>query len=207
MTRFNAWHGARPRGLGLASGTLKPLRWILEPVALLATLGASVGCLAADPPAAVHQHAHVHGVAKLGIAVQDGTVTLTFESPLDSLIGFEHRPGSSTERAAVAALQARMQAPAGLFRFNPEAACALVKTEAESAIFKPASAAAASDEHADLDATFDYACSHADKLMTVDIGLLKAYPKLRKVDVEVATDRGQSRRTLTSEAHVVALSR
>jgi hypothetical protein len=171
------------------------------------SLAAPLGAVAQSADGAVHQHAHVHGVAKLGVAVQGATVTLALESPLDSLIGFEHAPRSAAERAAVTALRATMQAPRELFKFNTEAACSLVKAEAESALFAAAPAASASSEHADLDASFEYACAQPAKLATLDVDLFKVYPRLHSVSVEVATDKGQSKQALTSVAHVVVLSR
>jgi hypothetical protein len=172
-----------------------------------ASVAASFGALAQSSSGAVPQHAHVHGLARLGVAVQGRTVTLSLESPLDNLIGFEHAPRSAPERTAVAALQATMQAPRELFRFNAEAACSLVKAEADSALFAASPAGPASSEHADLDASFEYACAQPARLATLDVGLFKVYPRLRKLSVEVATDKGQSKQDLTNAAHVVALSR
>lgn len=167
----------------------------------------TAGAAAQGTSGAAHQHAHVHGVAKLGIAVQGTGVTISFESPLDSLIGFEHRPRTEAEHAATAALQARMRAPRDLFQFNAEASCVFVKAEAESAIFGPPPASAAAETHADVDASFEYECSQPGKLATVDTGLFKTYSKLHKLDVEIATDRGQSKQTLTRPAHLIVLGR
>ncbi len=154
-----------------------------------------------------HQHAHVHGIASLGIAVQDDVVTLAFESPLDSVIGFEHRANTPAERSSVDKLQARMKAPGDLFRLTPAAECKLQKAEAESAIFNPPAAGAAADAHADLDASFEYRCAHIDRLASVDVGLFDAYPRLQKVAVEVASGKGQFKRDLQRPARIVSLSR
>ncbi|MEO8924211.1 MAG: DUF2796 domain-containing protein [Caldimonas sp.] len=199
-------HGVRPCRLPI-SGKRKSASPFGGVVAFAISALFTVTASAQSTNGAVHQHAHVHGVAKLGIAMQGKVVTISFESPLDSLIGFEHRPGSPAEQAAAAALQARMRAPRELFQFNAEAACSLVKAQGESAIFGPAPAAAAGDEHADLDASFEYSCAQPAKLATVDTGLFKSYPRLHKLDVEIATDKGQFKQTLTSPAHLVALVR
>jgi hypothetical protein len=148
----------------------------------------------------------VHGVVKFGIAVQREVVTISFESPLDSLIGFEHWPRSAGEEVTTDALQAQMRAPGELFQFNARAACSLVRAQ-ESAIFGPMVTSAAADAHADLDASFEYSCARAGKLATVDVGLFKTYPRLHKLDLEIATDKGQSKPTLTSPAHLVAPGR
>jgi hypothetical protein len=45
-------------------------------------------------PAAVlaQEHAHVHGLVSLNVAVDGRILTVQLEAPLDSLLGFEHRP-------------------------------------------------------------------------------------------------------------------
>lgn len=182
--------------------------------AILSTIGAAAPLDAfaatstptAAAPAPVHQHAHVHGVARLGIAVQDKTLTIELESPLDSLIGFEHRPTTTAQRAAVSALEAKMHSPQDLFRFDAAASCVLTKSEADSAIFKPPVAGAA-DEHADLDASFEFRCERPDKLSTLEVGLFAAYPRLKRLDVDVATDKGQFKRDLQSPQRRISLVR
>jgi hypothetical protein len=183
---------------------LRPrVSWAIAAGLLLATFGS----YAQGSAAAVHQHAHVHGVAQLGIAIQDKTVTISLESPLDSVIGFEHRANTPAQQSLIDALQARMKAPQDLFRFDPGAACTLTKSEAESAIFQPAPVGDASEEHADLDASFEYSCAHPDKLTMLDVGLFQAYPRLKRLDIEVATGQGQFKRNLASPERQIALVR
>lgn len=182
-------------------------------ISLAAFFVSSPAVLAADagPPAASaprpQQHAHVHGVARLGVAVQDKTLTIQLESPLDSLIGFEHRPSTPAQQSAVAALQAKMRAPQSLFSFDVAAGCVLASSQAESAIFQPLAAGAASDEHADLDASFEFQCARPEHLKQLRVGLFAAYPRLKRLDVDVATDKGQFKRELQSPADMVALVR
>lgn len=181
---------------------------LLRPFVIFATsVFLMAGVWAQSTSGAVDRHAHVHGVAKPGIAMQGSGLTLSFESPPDSLIGFEHRPRTAAEHSATADLQARMQAPGDLFEFNTEAGCAFVKAEAESAISGPPPASTAAETHTDLDATFADRCAQPGRLATADTGLLKACPKLQKLDVEIATDQGQSKQTWTSPARRIDLGR
>ena len=180
-------------------------------VSCLAVVAPAAWAQSPDAAAGEHQHAHVHGAAKLGIAVEDKTVSLQLESPLDSLIGFEHRPSTQSQRAAAEALRLRMRAPADLFAFDAAANCTLAKADAQSAIFeaadRPVEAGAAAGAHADLDASFEYRCEHPERLSRVDIGLLRAYPKLQRLDVEIATPKGQFKRELRPPARTVSLTR
>lgn len=150
-------------------------------------------------------HAHEHGTARLGVAVEGRTVTLVLEAPLDGLLGFERAPRTDVERRAVQALRARLAAPADLFRFDPAAGCTLAKSEASSPLFDGGGSADGS--HADLDATFTYECSAPRELKGLDVGLFAAYPRLGRIAVDVAGEQGQSKRDLRRPASRVALSR
>jgi len=105
----------RPPSIRLGCPSRPCISWAIAAGLLLPASGS----YAQGSAAAVHQHAHVHGIAKLGVAVQDKTVTIALESPLDSLIGFEHRASTPAQQSLVDALQARMKAPEELFRFDP----------------------------------------------------------------------------------------
>jgi hypothetical protein len=58
--------------------------------------------------------AHVHGAAKLQVAIDGSTATLMLESPLESLVGFEYAPGNKAEKTALAKLAATLEKPDAL---------------------------------------------------------------------------------------------
>ena len=151
----------------------------------------------------------MHGIAKLEVVVQGDAVRLTLELPLESVIGFEHRPKTSGQHEAVTALQARMRSGKDLFAFDSAANCSLTKADAQSAIFmlEPAPASAPGDSHADLDAAFEFHCARPERLTQLDVGLFAAYPRLRRLAVEVVSDKGQLKRNLTAPARIVRLRR
>lgn len=191
------------------SSTQGPLRrfalavsasWLLVPYIACSN---AIGAEEADN----QQHAHVHGVATLGIAVQDNVLTIQFESPLDSVIGFEHRANTPAERAVVEELQIRMKAPGDLFRPTAAAGCKLQKAEAESAIFQAPTSSSAAEEHADLDASFEYRCERIERLTSIETGLFDAYPRMQRIAIEVATGKGQFKRDLKRPARTIALVR
>src|SRR5437879_845104 len=55
------------------------------------------------------QHAHVHGIASLQLAVDGNTLTLDLSSPLDNLLGFEHVPRTDKQKAAVHNMAERLR--------------------------------------------------------------------------------------------------
>jgi hypothetical protein len=81
-------------------------------------------------------HAHVHGVAKLDIAVETTKLTLQLDSPLDNLLGFEHAPRTDAEHKRAEAAIAQLRAGATMFKIDPAAQCTLAAVELSSAALK-----------------------------------------------------------------------
>lgn len=156
----------------------------------------ALACLLPLPALAHEPGAHVHGVAKLEVAVDAGTLTLSLESPLDNFLGFEHRPRNDRETTAVSAMADKLKAPATLFAPTPAAQCKIATVKLESPVFEAAKPSAG-EGHAELDAEFIFNCAHPEALRDLEVGLFRDFPHLRRLDVQVAGPRGQAAARLT----------
>lgn len=156
----------------------------------------ALACLLPLPALAHEPGAHVHGVAKLEVAVDAGTLTLSLESPLDNLLGFEHRPRNDREKAAVGAMADRLKAAAALFAPTPAAQCKIASVKLDSPVLEVAKPSAG-DGHADLDAEFVFHCARPEALRDLEVWLFRDFPQLRRLDVQVAGPRGQTATRLT----------
>jgi len=174
--------------------------------------------LAAGAAPALAGKAHQHGVAKLNISVEAGRITLDLESPLDNLLGFERAPRTDAERAKTDAAVKRLRDAASLFRIDSAAACVLDKVELDSAVLQLVKAgtsptvptvptAPAKGEHADLDGHFEFKCQAGAKAGFVEVLMFDAFPGLRRIDLQIATPRGQVKATLNRPASRVNLVR
>jgi len=105
------------------------LPWALT----LALAGACIGDAQGAGP-------HVHGLARLLLAYEEGTLELQLTSPAESLVGFEHPPGNAEEASAVAGAEAILRDPARVFRLEG-AVCKLDELQLENPF------ADAGDEH------------------------------------------------------------
>ncbi|MBP6225440.1 MAG: DUF2796 domain-containing protein [Rhizobacter sp.] len=152
---------------------------------------------------------HVHGVARLDVAVEAGQVVLQFETPLDSLLGFERAPRGADETRRAELAIAALKAADALFRFTPAAGCTPARVDLRSAALKLGSPdpAEAHEGHADLDATYVFKCVDSAKAAEVDVGLFEAFSRLQGLKVEVVTARGQFKRDLKRPAKRVSLAR
>ena len=177
-----------------------------------------VGALAvacACGSAAAAGKAHEHGALKLDVALEGSRLTIGMEAPLDNLLGFERAPRSDAERKAAAEMLARLRSPqqvSSMFGTDAAANCALVKAEVQAPVLEPAAqagakGAASKNEHADLDASYEFNCGQPGELRSLDVGLFAAYPRIQRIDVQVAGPKGQSKVTLRRPARTVRLVR
>jgi hypothetical protein len=162
------------------------------------------GCACAAHVAA---QTHVHGLARLDIAVDAARISLQLASPLDNLLGFERAPRTDAERRQSEALVARLRAADTMFRIDPAAGCTLARVELTSAALKLGQATPGEEGHADLDAEVIFNCTDATKATTIEVALFDAAPRLQRLDVQVATPQGQFKRDLVRPARRIKLTR
>jgi hypothetical protein len=150
------------------------------------------------PAAAWAGKAHEHGAVKLNVVAEGKQLTISMESPLDGVVGFERAPKNAAEKAKVDAAAAQLQAADKLFRVDASAACRLTKTTLMAPVIGLGVVAPAADKagHGDLDAEFIFECQDTSKVRQLELGLFDAFPGMKRIDVQAATPAGQIKRTL-----------
>lgn len=147
--------------------------------------------------------AHQHGVAALEVVVDGNSLTVTLDSPLDNLLGFERGPRTDAERKAVQAMAQRLRNAGTLLVPAAAAQCQLQGVDLASDVIAPAllaatpaaaaaAPAAAGSGHADLDASFRFQCAQPQALKSLDVaGLFQAFPRFKQLDAALAAPGAQ----------------
>jgi len=150
-----------------------------------------------------HQHAHVHGQAALQVTVDGASLDLRLESPLEAVLGFEHAPRNDKERAAVASLRKTLAAGEQLFAPTVAAGCKLTETRVISDVLdgKPGAGA---DGHGDVVAEYRFACAQPARLTGLEARLFSNFPRLRRLDAQVVSGKGQTARRLTPRMRLLS---
>jgi hypothetical protein len=168
-----------------------------------AVLAAVLIAVAVTAPSAASAHgrAHQHGVAALEVVADGSRLTLTLDSPLDNLLGFERAPRTEAERRRVQSMAERLRAPATLIRPDGAARCTPGDTTIEAPVVGLGSGSTGKDGHADLSATWVFTCAEPSALAGLDLaGLFAVAGGLRRLDVQMVVPAGQRKRTLTPAA-------
>ena len=173
-----------------------------RPIAILCLATAGLAGTATAAPA------HEHGVAHLDVGVEASRVVLLLDTPLDNLLGFEHAPRNDAERQKAEAALARLRDGAKLFRIDPAAGCTLARVELISAALGLGKAdATGKDGHGDLEGQFEFRCTSGAMASFVEVRLFDAFAGFKRLDLQVATPRGQMKATLRRPQTRVALAR
>jgi len=155
--------------------------------------------------------AHEHGVARADLAVEPTRITVVLDMPMDGLAGFERAPRDDAERKAVDAAVARLRNAAALFAIDPAAQCVpgpVVLTSTVLGLGKPlAPAGAKSDGHEDIEASYEFNCVDGFRAGFVEVGLFEAFSRLKRIDVQAVTRKGQVKATLKRPATRLTLAR
>jgi hypothetical protein len=167
------------------------------------------GLLASPAVLAQKAHkAHEHGVAKLEVAMAGSGITVTLDTPLDSIVGFERAPRTDAERARAAKAEATLRAAGELFAFDAAAGCTLAKVDLKAPVLGWGGPPPAKDTgHAELEASFEFGCRDATKVRALEHQLFAAFASLKRLNVQVAGPRGQVQAVLRPGATRVNLAR
>lgn len=172
-----------------------------------ALLAAGVATALSQNPA-LAAGAHEHGVARLDVALDGNQLQLQLQSPLDNLVGFERAPRNERERQALETALARLRDAGALWRPDAQALCKPGKAEVLPPRFEAApqpKAGKHSEDHAEVQASYSFECAKPLALRTLEHGLFTSLPRLTRVDVQVATARGQSKATLRKASPTLKL--
>ncbi|MDR2055318.1 MAG: DUF2796 domain-containing protein [Desulfovibrio sp.] len=185
----------------------------------------TVCLITAGVPAFAHE-AHEHGTARINLSVEGQKVEIGLETPLASLISFEHAPETDAQKKELRDMATIMRKADTLFIFPTEARCRLEKVSLESeaisdGLLSPAGTPAAGakggkgetgspgdkredgEGHADLDAEISFICRHPEKLNRIEVDMFKAFPNLKEIEIQMVTPKGQGAAELTPQANVV----
>lgn len=132
---------------------------------------------------------HVHGEARLEVAIEQGSLELKLEMPLDSAVGFEHAPKNDQQKAALSETLRRLEDAGSLWLINGDAGCVLKSAKVETPEF-------GADGHADIDVNYVFECAHPDALKSIETTLFKALPRLHRIESQWVGPKGQGAQTL-----------
>jgi Protein of unknown function (DUF2796) len=180
-------------------------RWLTAGVGLW--LGAAIILTVAIQPANAgaakkrHQHgAHVHGTAKLDIAVEVRTATVAFEAPGESIVGFEHKATTAVDQQKQAKALDLLKSKIGsMVMFEPTLGCRWSPTNLD--------VVQQDQEHSEVHGVFAVTCDSPLAGSKVRFAFAKTFPALRTINVQVVAATQQVGATIKQDQGMVEVPR
>lgn len=158
--------------------------------------------------------AHEHGSAKVNIAFETAKGSpkgvIEFESPADSVVGFEYEAKTAADKAKVAAALNTLKARFAEMVILPAAAACKVtnksaKLEAEHHDAKQKGAK--QEQHSEVHAEFDVACAKPLTGLEIRFGFMKVFPKIHDVEVALLVGDQQASADVENDKGVLKIAK
>lgn len=205
-----------------------PVQRSIVIVSLLSALGMiSSIAIAAENHQNEHEHrqhsAHVHGLAALNMALEGNEIQIELTSPAANIVGFEHEPNSEEDHTALLSAVDRLRQGDVLFRFNPEADCAMEVAEIESSLLEHEDEHGHEHEqeaehddrhghdeheeegetHSEISAFYHFECSNPQNINRLSVELFDAFKATQQLKLQYIIENHQGAAELTPSNHSI----
>jgi hypothetical protein len=170
---------------------------------------------AALPAIAAEQHreagAHEHGHGKLDVAIEGKRVSMALAVPGADIVGFEHEATTQEQKAKVEKAKKTLADALAVFALPAAAGCKLTEAKvevgaeeehghkSEHGAKKDAGGKAEEEHHSEFHAEYALSCEAPEKLTGIEFKYFKLFPGAEELDVNVASDKGQTKYEVTRE--------
>lgn len=165
--------------------------------------------------------AHVHGVSELNLAIDGKSVEAELISPGADIVGFEGRPDTKAERAAVTRAAAILRNGPAILGLPQAAQCSFTETEVESALIDQAAETHddhghkdehkhghkdehkhehGKETHAEFHVHYHLQCAAPDRIDHIEFRAFQQFPNMEEVEVQAITPGGQRAAELTPKS-------
>jgi len=150
-----------------------------------------------------HQ-AHTHGLANLTLVSEGGALEIRFESPAISLLGFEHKPNTDQQEAAVESTKSFLKSAKKVLSIQG-GNCELDEVDVD--IHGPAGQGMhnSSETHSEVLATYRFTCSENQEIASISFSLFDDFPNLESIKVNWVTQDKQGQSTLRAGSSILEL--
>lgn len=147
---------------------------------------------------------HAHGVSHLEVALDGPRLELTWRAALDDVVGFEHAPRTTAQQQQVAQAMERLRQPQALFVPSAAAACELKTSQVSAPLWQGGATTAG---HADLTLQAQWTCGQPQQLLQLEVLVFESFKRVRQINTQVVTARGQHKISLRGKVRAVPLNK
>jgi hypothetical protein len=146
--------------------------------------------------------AHVHGEARLELALDARGFEVRIWIPMESLIGYERAPRSAQEIRDYESAIDRLRTTDGVMRPSTGAGCSGRLLE----LIQP-DWATVSNGHAEMAIAYRFECSEPARLAALELMLFDRFSRLRSIDARLVDQKGARAQRLGRRTRILKIER
>ncbi len=124
-------------------------------------------------------HVHQHGKGSFSIAIQGTQGKLELKSPIDSIVGFEHKPKKPKDVAIYDKAMTKLSSEISkMVIFDPTLNCEIKKDLFETS-------QESSGNHSDIVVDYNVICGKSPEGTTMNLDFSKTFPRLKEVEISI----------------------
>lgn len=156
---------------------------------------------------------HVHGVGELNLVLEQNQIQLALISPAVNIIGFEHPPQTTAQKASVINAKQQLMLAHQLFDFNARD-CQLKQAKADFGIMesslKPAKQIPVhnlhnDNHHSEITANYHFICSGTQKITAITVKLFEHFEHIEHLKVQWISPFTQGRAEVSAQNNQLIL--
>ena len=176
-------------------------RGSVVPIGVFAIVVLSVLVLKAQEEPSRRHNAHEHGVAHLNVAIEHADLYLEFISPAANIVGFEHPPRTDGQKAKVNKAVEALKNGEAMILLPPDVQGWLADCIIDTTIDDEETHDETHEHegHSEFTAEYHFVSKHPEKLAHIDVMLIRAFPGIERIEVQLLTGSKQTALELTAK--------
>jgi hypothetical protein len=159
-----------------------------------------LGILASEISVSANSKAHIHGAAEVSvsISVKEKKLNVLVDIPLDSLVGFERKPKTDSERAKLNEKLSALKEEVFKVVEQTNSNCKF-KQDSQKLNFET------KKDHAEATLEYSAQCEKFESVKKIETNLFKILPLLKKASGQMVTDSGAQPFELTPSQNSISV--
>lgn len=142
--------------------------------------------------------AHVHGVVQVSIAVEEKQILLMLKSPAESLLGFEYRPRTKTEKEKITNLKMLLTKKVHtLFKSSKLESCKIASSDWKHSY--------SSSSHSSIYSETYLNCRSKLNGEKLEVTLFEMFPRVKVIHLKIISDKNIVNKKITNKNNIITL--
>ena len=155
-------------------------------------------------------NSHVHGTSNITIALDNNVLQIQLKTPLMDIAGFEGKPKTQLQKQTLKKVSNELKNWENIFKF-PVGSCSNKRVTVLDKHIKEHDHKHKNHNneeknlHSEIKVLYEFSCTKPNNFKSLEIGLFKIFPGIKKLNAQWTTFNGQGQKVLNARQNVLTI--